>query len=175
MSGSDDPLADDVELDALFAYAESLRPFLVGHLEVPVSFYLELAAGATEAIYGEEPLEALDPALAQFLERGGEAVRMAMADRYHWPILVTDVMPIEPELLAAGRIAHRALRDWDNDTLSRLGIDEELDRLPMWIARALDVPPDEPSWRTRPPRPTPPVEHETLSDESAEPAQSPGE
>jgi hypothetical protein len=175
VSGSDDPHGDAAGLDALVAYGESQRPFPVGHLEVPVSFYLELASGVAEVLYGAEPVRALDPALARFLERGGEPVRMAIADEYHWTILATDVMPVEPELLAASRVAHRALGDWDDDTLSRLGIGEDLERLPLWIAQALDEPPGEPSWHTEPQRPLPPEGNQTLPTEVVEPAQSRGE
>ena len=68
---------------------------------------------------------------------------MAMADQYHWQALATGVMPVEPELLAIGRIAHRTLAPWDEDTLSNLGIPRNsVERLPLWIARMLEEPPD---------------------------------
>jgi hypothetical protein len=70
---------------------------------------------------------------------------MAMTDQYHWQALATGVMPVEPELLAIGRIAHRILAPWDEDTLNRLGIPRnDVARMPLWIARMLEEPPDSP-------------------------------
>jgi hypothetical protein len=74
-----------------------------------------------------------------------------MADQYHWQALATGVMPVEPELLAIGRIAHRTLAPWDEDTLTNLGIPRDsVERMPLWIARALEEPPDS---ATSPPGP----------------------
>jgi len=68
---------------------------------------------------------------------------MAMADQYRWQALATGVMPVEPELLAIGRIAHRTLAPWDEDTLTDLGIPlGSVERTPLWIARMLEDPPD---------------------------------
>jgi hypothetical protein len=67
---------------------------------------------------------------------------MAMADLHRWQALSTGVMPVEPELLAIGRIAHRTLAPWDEQTLSNLGIpSNSVERVPLWIARLLDEPP----------------------------------
>jgi hypothetical protein len=60
---------------------------------------------------------------------------MAMADLHRWQALSTGVMPVEPELLAIGRIAHRTLAPWDEQTLSNLGIpSNSVERVPLWIA-----------------------------------------
>jgi hypothetical protein len=69
-----------------------------------------------------------------------------MADQYHWRALATGVMPVEPELLAIGRIAHRTLGPWDEGTLTNLGIPRNsVERMPLWIARILEELPGSPS------------------------------
>ena len=116
--------------------------FPAGQLGVPVQLYLEFAQGVGRAIRSGDSRQLARP-LQQFLQRGTEPVRMAMADQYHWQALATGVMPVEPELLAIGRIAHRTLAPWDEDTLSNLGIPRNsVERLPLWIARMLEEPPD---------------------------------
>lgn len=127
--------------------------FPAGQLEVPVRLYLEFARGVAVALRSRDPW-VLARSLPQLLQRAAEPVRMAMADLHRWRALATGVMPLEPELLAIGRIAHRTLAPWDEDTLTRLGIPRNsLERVPLWIARALDGPP--PSSRPKGERPRP--------------------
>jgi len=115
--------------------------FPAGQLEVPVRSYLEFARGVAGALRSGDP-RVLTRSLPQLLQRATEPVRMAMADQYRWQALATGVMPVEPELLAIGRIAHRTLAPWDEDTLTHLGIPRNsVERVPLWIARALDGPP----------------------------------
>jgi len=124
--------------------------FPAGQLGVPVRLYLEFARGVALALRSGDSW-VLARSLPQLLQRATEPVRIAMADQYHWQALATGAMPVEPELLAIGRIAHRTLAPWDEDTLTHLGIPPDgLERLPLWIARMLEEPPDRPS---RPPRP----------------------
>ena len=116
--------------------------FPVGQLGIPVQLYLEFARGVGHAIRSRDSRQ-LTRSLPQLLQRGAEPVRMAMADQYHWQALATGVMPVEPELLAIGRIVHRALAPWDEDTLTTIGIPRNsIERMPLWIARMLDEPPD---------------------------------
>ena len=119
--------------------------FPAGQLGVPVRLYLEFARGVADAIGGENSGQ-LARSLPQLLQRGTEPVRMAMADQYHWEALATGVMPVEPELLAIGRIAHRTLAPWDEGTLTNLRIPRNsVERIPLWIARVLEEPPGSPS------------------------------
>ena len=119
--------------------------FPAGQLGVPVRLYLEFARGVGGAIRSGDSWP-LARSLPQLLQRGTEPVRIAMADQYHWQALATGVMPVEPELLAIGRIAHRTLAPWDEDTLTNLGIPRNsVERMPLWIARMLEEPPDSPS------------------------------
>lgn len=116
--------------------------FPAGQLGVPVQLYQEFASGVGRAIRSGDSRQ-LARSLPQLLQRGTEPVRMAMADQYHWQALATSVMPVEPELLAIGRIAHRTLAPWDEDTLTNLGIPRNsVERMPLWIARMLEEPPD---------------------------------
>ena len=116
--------------------------FPAGQLGIPVRLYLDFSRDVGRAIRSGDP-GPLAWSLPQLLQRGTEPVKMAMADRYHWQSLATSVMPVEPELLAIGRIVHRTLAAWDEDTLNRLGIPRNsVERMPMWLARMLEEPPD---------------------------------
>jgi hypothetical protein len=140
------------ELRMLAGPADDRDWFPAGQLEVPVRRYLEFARGVAIALRSQDPW-ILARSLPQLLQRATEPVRMAMSDQYRWQALATGVMPVEPELLAIGRIAHRTLAPWDEDTLTKLGIPRNsVERTPLWIARALDEPPASP----RPPRDRPP-------------------
>lgn len=131
------PVAD-AELRLLARPAEDREWFPAGQLEVPVRLYLEFARGVSRAVPSRNSAP-LEPALSRLLQRGTEPIRMAMADRHRWQALATGVMPVEPELLAIGRIAHRTLAPWDEDTLTDLGIPlNSIERTPLWIARILD-------------------------------------
>jgi hypothetical protein len=96
---------------------------------------------------------------------------MAMADQYHWRALATGVMPVEPELLAIGRIAHRTLAPWNEDTLANLGIPpNSVEQLPLWIARMLEEPPDTidpPYGRGGHPLPSAPTDEDAAEDETS--------
>jgi hypothetical protein len=121
--------------------ADDREWFPAGQLEVPVRCYLEFARGVALALRSRNS-QVLRDSLPQLLQRANEPVRMAMADLHRWQALVTGVMPVEPELLAIGRIAHRTLAPWDENTLSSLGIPRNsVERVPLWIARLLDEPP----------------------------------
>jgi len=127
--------------------------FPAGQLEVPVRCYLEFARGVALAMRSGDS-RVLSDSLPQLLQRATEPVRMAMADLHRWQALATGVMPVEPELLAIGRIAHRTLAPWDEHKLSNLGIPRDsVERVPLWIARVLDEPP---ASRRAPPGDRPP-------------------
>ena len=131
----------DAALGMLAGPADDREWFPAGQLEVPVRCYLEFARGVALALRSGDS-RVLRDSLPQLLQRATEPVRMAMADLHRWQALATGVMPVEPELLAIGRIAHRTLAPWDEHTLSNLGIPRNsLERMPLWIARALDEPP----------------------------------
>ena len=134
--------------------------FPAGQLEIPVRLYLDFSRDVRLAIRHTDPRR-LVRSLPQLLQRGTEPVKMAMTDQYHWQRLMTGVMPVEPELLAIGRIAHRTLGSWDESTLTNLGIPpNSIERMPLWIARMLEKPPDSvgppsgPGGRPRPSVPT---------------------
>lgn len=131
----------------------------VGHLGIPLRLYLNFSRDVGRAIRSGHS-RPLASSLPQLLERGIEPLEMAMADRYHWKALATGVMPVEPELLAIGRIVHRALDPWNEDTLTSLGIPRNsVERMPLWVARTLEEPPgggpsSGPGRRPFPPTPT---------------------
>jgi hypothetical protein len=142
----------DAALEMLAGPADDREWFPAGQLEVPVRCYLEFARGVALALRSGDS-QVLRDSLPQLLQRATEPVRMAMADLHRWQALATGVMPVEPELLAIGRIAHRTLVPWDEHTLSNLGIPRNsVERVPLWIARVLDEPPDS----RRPPGDHPP-------------------
>jgi hypothetical protein len=121
--------------------ADDREWFPAGQLEVPVRCYLEFARGVALALRSGNS-QVLTDSLPPLLQRAAEPVRMAMVDRHRWQALSTGVMPVEPELLAIGRIAHRTLAPWDEQALSNLGIpSNSVERVPLWIARLLDEPP----------------------------------
>lgn len=131
----------DAEAGMLDSPADDREWFPAGQLEVPVRCYLEFARDVALALHSRNS-QVLTGSLPQLLQRATEPVRMAMADRHRWQALSTGVMPVEPELLAVGRIAHRTLTPWDEQTLSNLGIPaNSVERVPLWIARLLDEPP----------------------------------
>ncbi len=130
--------------------ADGREWFAAGQLGIPVRLYLEFARDVGRAIQREDP-RPLASSLPQLLQRGTEPVKMAMTDPYHWHALATGVMPVEPELLAIGRITHRVLAPWDEDTLNSLGIPRYgVERMPLWIARTLEGPPDSASSESGP-------------------------
>lgn len=142
----------DVALGILADPVEDREWFPAGQLEVPVRCYLEFARGVALALHNEDP-RVLRYSLPQLLQRATEPVRMAMADLHRWQALATGVMPVEPELLAIGRIVYRTIAPWDEHTLSNLGIPRNsVERVPLWIARVLDEPPAS----RRPPEDHPP-------------------
>lgn len=135
-------MAVDAALAMLARPAHDRDWFPAGQLEVPVRLYLEFAKDVALALRSGDSWE-LARSLPPLLQRGTEPVRMAMADQYRWQALATGVMPVEPELLAIGRIAHRTLAPWDEDTLTHFGIPlDSVERTPLWIARMLDESPD---------------------------------
>jgi hypothetical protein len=120
----------------------------VGQLRVPLHLYVDLAVGMEN-----QPDEMLSSTLPRLLERVGEAVRVAMSDRYHWPRLLSGLMPVEPELLAIGAIANQAMPPgWDEQTLDEFGIGQGIDRVPLWLARRMQ-PPGRPQREPPPPSP----------------------
>lgn len=134
----------DAALRMLPRAADDREWFPAGQLEVPIRHYLEFARGVAVTLRSGDP-RGLAPSLPRLLQRATEPVRIAMADQYRWQALATGVMPVEPELLAIGRIAHRTLAPWDEDTLTNLGIPRNsVERMPLWIARVLDEPPASP-------------------------------
>jgi hypothetical protein len=140
----------DAALEMLAGPADDREWFPAGQLEVPVRCYLEFARGVALALRSGDS-QVLRDSLPQLLQRATEPVRMAMADQYRWQALATGIMPVEPELLAIGRIAHRTLAPWDEDTLTHLGIPlNSIERMPLWIARMLEE---------APPSSRPPGEH----------------
>jgi hypothetical protein len=93
--------------------------------------------------------DAFADVLGRLLNRAGEAVRVAMADPYHWSRLQSGLMPVEPELLAIGRVAYRMLPpDWDWATLP-----SGVEQAPLWLARRMERSDGEPRGRSRRPRP----------------------
>lgn len=113
----------------------------VGQLGIPVRFYLDFSRDVNFAVRDRNH-QLLARSLSQLLQRGTEPLKLAMTDRYHWRRIMSGVMPVEPELLAIGRIAHRALDAWDEDTLTQLGLPpSSVERMPLWIARMLEEPP----------------------------------
>jgi hypothetical protein len=150
-----------VAASAALATPTSDREWLpAGQLEIPVRLYLNFSRDVANAIRSGDS-RPLAWSLPQLLQRGTEPVKIAMADQYHWQALATGVMPVEPELLAIGRIAHRTLAPWNEDTLTNLGIPMNgIERMPLWIARMLEEPPhsaDPPSGPGRRPLPSAPT------------------
>jgi hypothetical protein len=142
----------DASIGMLEGPTDDREWFPAGQLEVPVRCYLEFARGVALALRSRDS-HVLRDSLPQLLQRATEPVRLAMADLHRWQALATGVMPVEPELLAIGRIAHRTLAPWDEHTLSNLGIPRNsVERVPLWIARLLDEPPA----NRRPPEGRPP-------------------
>jgi hypothetical protein len=79
-----------------------------------------------------------------------------MTDHYHWGLIETGVMPLDPELLAIGRVAHRALHGWDAELLDAMGVGTGIERLPLYVARALEGEDPRSMWRQPvPPEPRP--------------------
>jgi hypothetical protein len=136
-------MSADAALPILAGPADDREWSPAGQLGVPVRRYLEFARGVAGTLRGGDP-RMLARSLPYLLQRATEPVRIAMADRYRWQMLTTGVMPMEPELLAIGRIAHRTLAPWNEDTLTHLGIPpNSVERMPLWIARMLEeLPPN---------------------------------
>jgi hypothetical protein len=155
-SDAADRLESDAILEQLAEDGRRSGLYLTGQLDIPYYHYLRLAQAVRAAARGEDAMRALARPLPRILERATEPLRLAMSDRFHWRMIQTSVMPVEPELLAIGRIAHRALGDWDDEMLELLGIDDGLERLPLVLARALDPPDARPDRRHPAPIPSTP-------------------
>ena len=96
---------------------------------------------------------ALQPVLGPLLSRMAEPVKIAMTDYYHWTRLVSGMLPVDPELMAVGRISYLAVPSLRLETtLDRMGIGQGIDRVPIWLARSLPPPTRGPS-RPRPREP----------------------
>jgi hypothetical protein len=139
----------EIELEWLAQEAERWGPCWVGHLRIPLDALIRLAKGSGRHA-PERPATLHE--LPRLLGRVAEAVRIAMTDIYHWSRLQSGLQPVEPELLAVGRVAHEMLRRrWSRHTLDELGVGSGIDRVPLWLARRMDPP--WPSRRIKEPRP----------------------
>jgi hypothetical protein len=80
-----------------------LRHTRVGRIGLPLGAYERALKAVEAAAHGGPAPEG--PGLwhaALLFERGAEPVAAAMRDRYHWGRLYSTVLPVEPELIAAG-------------------------------------------------------------------------
>jgi hypothetical protein len=105
-----DALADD-EQDGLERYwgwrraAEPDAPLPASHLRIPLS----ATVAVLDAAIGESP-DRLAPAVSALLSRVDEVYGAAMRDRYHWRLMLSRVMPVEPEIVAPLAVAALAGR-----------------------------------------------------------------
>jgi hypothetical protein len=137
----------EVSIDPALEWLASIRewgPYPAGQLDVPLEQYLDLAVeiASSDGIFYSDALASppLMDLLGRILRRIGEAVRLAMIDRYHWTLLESAIMPIEPEALAIGRVAHRILGPhWNETKLDDMGL-KGVELVPIWVAQSLEPP-----------------------------------
>jgi hypothetical protein len=136
-----------------------------GQLGIPLYFYVELLVRIHAGQAQGDQSAQLNRLPARLLARAAEPVRAAMIDDFHWSRLQSGLMPVEPELLTIGRILHLLLpHDWDERMLDDLGIGEGVDRVPLWLARHMDPPANQPSDLPRYPRiPSTPADSREVS------------
>ena len=80
--------------------AERFYAAPVGRLGIPLSFYLEFSSFAGERYKDKTRTpEIIDGWLMRLDERINERIRQAQADRLHWELLYSSLLPLEAELL----------------------------------------------------------------------------
>lgn len=72
-----------------------------GRLGLPVRLYRALLEDVTDSTL---PKTKLPQSLVSFYQRAGEQIDSARSDVFHWSHLHSGVLPVEPELLAAGLV-----------------------------------------------------------------------
>ena len=73
-----------------------------GRLGLPVRLYRALLEDVTDA--PTLPKNKVPRSLVSFYQRAGEQIDSARDDAFHWSHLHSGVLPVEPELLAAGLV-----------------------------------------------------------------------
>jgi hypothetical protein len=98
--------------------ATHLGMIRVGRLGLPLQYYVLAAKESLEWSATESGVEAL----AALLSRAVEPIQGAKADRFHWQRLYSNVLPIEPEILATClALVRRWERARPSDSLGDLG------------------------------------------------------
>jgi hypothetical protein len=81
---------------------ESASGARTGRLGLPISLYRALLDDITDT--SNVPNAKFPPSLASLYRRAGEQIDSARNDAFHWNHLHSGVLPVEPELLAAGLV-----------------------------------------------------------------------
>jgi hypothetical protein len=93
-------------LSAHHDQAAMALPIPVGRLDVPLEVTASLLTAAVGVgIEGRSEPDRLSAAARSLLLRTNEVVATAMTDHYHWHLMMSYVMPVEPEVVAPLAVA----------------------------------------------------------------------
>jgi hypothetical protein len=95
----------------LLQRTEAYRFDPIGRLDLPAHLYFDLTSAMRRAASHDDPnMEAMRTTLARFLQRVDESVGAAMSNQFHWKRLRSNVLPVEPEVLAGCMAADFMIR-----------------------------------------------------------------